>query len=103
MLLATIFILYVIGDYLTTIIAIESSPLGIKGELNPLAVLLYTHYGSMGLLVVKLVMFTLLSLTTLLTLKKSKKSGPIVKKALVGFSIVCTAVVCINMYTLLTL
>lgn len=103
MLLASIFMLYVIGDYLTTMIAIDVSPLGIDGELNPLAVLLYTNYGSISLLLAKLAMFGALASAAIILLKRNNKARFMIKKVLFGFVIFSAIVVGINIYSILTI
>ncbi|MEM2856488.1 MAG: hypothetical protein QW416_05230 [Candidatus Nitrosocaldaceae archaeon] len=101
-LLTAIFLLYVIGDYFTTIIAIDVSPLGINGEINPIAVTLYKNYGMNSLLVVKLIMFLLLLIVTMIILKRNINTRYMVKKVLLSFIVFSSIVVGINIYSILT-
>ncbi|GIU70595.1 MAG: hypothetical protein KatS3mg003_0074 [Candidatus Nitrosocaldaceae archaeon] len=101
-LLVAVFMLYVIGDYVTTFVAIEVSPLGIHGEANPIAVMLYNNYGSISLLIVKLVMFSILAVVSLL-LGKNIKIKHIIKKILIIFTLFSAIIVSINIYSILTI
>lgn len=103
LLFITIFILYVIGDYVTTAIAIENSPLGIDGEINPIAVALYNNYGMTSLLLAKIVMFVILSSVTLLILKRNANTVRMIKKVLLAFMLFSAIVVVVNTYTILTI
>lgn len=95
--------LYVIGDYATTMIAIELSPLGINGEANPLAVMLYTNYGSISLLLAKLGMFIVLVAISLLLLHRNLQIKYIIRRVLLGFIIFSAVIVSINIYSILTI
>ncbi len=101
-LLTVIFMLYVVGDYITTMIAIDVSPLGIDGEANPIAVMLYTNYGSTSLLFAKLVMFSSLATITLFLLSRNIRIKHIVRLVLLIFSIFSAVIVSINMYSILS-
>lgn len=101
-LLTIIFIFYVVGDYITTIIAIDVSPLGINGETNPIAVMLYTNYGSTSLFMLKLLGFTILTAISLLLINKNQQTKHIIRRALFGFSIFSIVIVSINVYSILT-
>lgn len=65
-LLMILFAFYVVGDLMTTIWLIEKSPQGIKGELNPLGVTLYSVHGVFGLIFFKLIIFIALALMILI-------------------------------------
>ena len=101
-LLTVVFMLYVVGDYVTTMIAIDVSPLGINGEANPIAVILYTNYGSASLLVVKLAMFGALAGISLVLLSRNIQIKHIVRRVLISFCIFSTVIVGINIYSILT-
>lgn len=60
--LGVLFLLYVVGDVVTTLWLIANHPLGIMGESNPLAILLYTQQGVYGLITTKLLVFIAISL-----------------------------------------
>ncbi len=99
--LIMIFGLYVIGDYTTTFIAVEFTTLGIKGELNPIAVMLYTNYGSISLLIVKIIIFVVLSIMALKMVKSIKFKSTIMR-TLIIIVILSVIVVAVNIYSILS-
>lgn len=99
--LIMIFGLYVIGDYITTFIAIEFTPLGIKGEINPIASMLYMNYGSISLFIMKIIIFIGLSIATFVLLKSIRFKDAIIR-ALMIIVIFSSIIVAVNIYSILS-
>ena len=61
-LLLIFYAVFVLGDAFTTFWLIRYYPGGISGEMNPLAYLIFTRYGYLGMLVSKMIFFIIFSI-----------------------------------------
>lgn len=61
-LLILFYAIFVLGDVLTTFWLIKFYPGGISGEMNPLAYLIFTKYGYLGMLMSKITVFIVFSI-----------------------------------------
>ncbi len=63
--LLVFYAIFVTGDVLTTFWLIEYHPGGINGEMNPIAYMIFTSYGYLGMLVSKIIFFIVSSIVFL--------------------------------------
>ncbi len=97
--LATLFLLYVVGDYATTIYAVSLSPAGINSEMNPVGALLFNAMGQIGLLLSKLIIFGFIVISTYYAVKRGRRPR-LTMYTLYGFGIYSAIILGINIYTI---
>ena len=68
--LLVIFLIYVVGDVMSTTWLINNDPVGLSNENNPLALLIYSKSGIGGLLLVKMSLFLPFSSLMIFTVNK---------------------------------
>jgi len=64
--LSILFAFYVAGDLMTSIWLISNHPQGIEAESNPVATILYSQQGFVGLMMAKILVFIAISLMTII-------------------------------------
>ena len=64
--LAILFLVFVVGDLLTTIWLINNYPGGIEGESNPWGALLFSSKGIVAMIFVKITLFMILSASVIM-------------------------------------
>ena len=100
---------YVVGDLASTIWLIDNHPEGIKGESNPLGVLIYDEQGVLGLIISKIILFLGISFSVIITesyFKREKWMSLIRNSTIIGLLVWSLIVVSINtslIYSILSL
>ena len=76
-LIVMLFAFYLVGDLATTIWLIDNHPRGIEDEINPVGIMIYNNNGVLGLIFIKLIMFTLIVVSILVaeSFKRKKMDG----------------------------
>jgi len=97
--LVLLFGFYVVGDLTSTIWLIDNNPDGIKGESNPLGVLIYNEQGAFGLIFSKIILFLGISFSVIITesyFKREKWMNLIRNSTIIGLLAWSLIVVSIN-------